>query len=301
MALLELSGFVQTHDPVIKKENGIYYRFQTGKGIPVGISKDLKNWEYCTSVFAENPLWTSRAIPGSTDFWAPEVVYRNGEWRIYYSVSTFGSQKSAIGLAVNKTLDVSSPEYGWHDLGCVLQSDESCRYNAIDPAVIADENGNDRLLFGSFWGGLQMVPLTKEGFVVKDAPIVNIANRQTDPDPVEGGFIYRKDGLYYLFASYDFCCRGIASSYHIVYGVSENVEGPYYDRIGQSFLENGGDRLRDGFSYERWAGPGHNTVFFDDDGKTYLVYHAYDRQDDGKPKLQIEEIFITDGNIKFEL
>lgn len=295
MALLALSGFVQTHDATIVKENGVYYRVQTGMGIPVSVSKDLHHWDLLGKIFEENPLWTSRAIPGSTSLWAPEIVFRNGEWRVYYSVSTFGSQKSAIGLVVNKTLDPASPEYCWHDLGCVLQSDESCRYNAIDPAVISDEQGNDHLLFGSFWGGLQMVPLTKQGFVVKDAEVVNIASRRTEPNPVEGGFIIRKDGYYYLFASYDFCCRGTASTYHIVCGRSENLYGPYYDSIGESFLESGGDTLRDGFSFKKWAGPGHNSVFADDDGKYYLVYHAYDREDNGEPKLLIEELFFENG------
>lgn len=294
MALLKLNGFTQAHDPEIVKENGVYYRFSTGNLLPICKSTDLVNWEECGSVFSENPAWTAKAIPGSTSFWAPDVTFIDGEWRVYYSVSTFGSQKSAIGLVVNKTLDSSLPEYKWIDMGCVLQSDENCAYNAIDPAVIYDEKSFGHLLFGSFWGGLQMVPLTKEGFVVKDAKVVNIATRNTQPNPVEGGFIFKHKNYYYLFASYDFCCRGTASSYHIVCGRSENLYGPYYDSFGKSFLESGGDKLRDGFSYERWAGPGHNSIFKDDDGRIYLVYHAYDRENDGKPNLQIEEITFED-------
>ena len=48
MPLLELCGFTSTHDPVIVKENGLYYRFQTGPGIPVAVSDNLCSWKYCT-------------------------------------------------------------------------------------------------------------------------------------------------------------------------------------------------------------------------------------------------------------
>ena len=299
MALLNVGGAVHVHDPEIVKENGIYYRFCTGQGIAMAKSEDLITWEDCQPVFKENPVWTGKAIPGSTWFWAPDITFHknadgSGEWRLYYSVSTFGSQKSAIGLCVNKTLDPSSPDYCWQDLGCVLQSDENCAYNAIDPAVFSDGK-KDYLLFGSFWGGLFALPLTDQGFAVKDAPVTCIATRNMNPNPVEGGFIFYHEGFYYLFASYDFCCRGSASSYHIVCGRSENPLGPYTDIFGKSFLEGGGDTLRDSFSFDRWAGPGHNSVFKDDDGKIYLVYHAYDRNDDGKSCLQIEELFFDDG------
>ncbi len=302
MALLNVKGAVYVHDPEIVKENGVYYRFCTGNGIPVAKSRDLFNWEECEPVFKTNPLWTSKAIPGSNSLWAPDITWHNGdskdeegEWRLYYSVSTFGSQKSAIGLCVNKTLDSSSPDFCWKDLGCVIQSDNTCNYNAIDPAVFSDKTGNDFLLFGSFWGGLMAVPLTPQGFVVKDAAVKNIATRHMEPNAVEGGYIFYHQNYYYLFASYDFCCRGTASSYHIVCGRSENPLGPYTDMFGKSFLDGGGDTLRDSFSFERWAGPGHNSFFKDDDGKIYLVYHAYDRTDDGKSVLQIEEMNFEEG------
>ncbi len=295
MALLSLTGFTPTHDPTIVKENGVYYRFQTGPGIPVSKSNDLHHWEFVGKVFDTNPKWTKTEVPGSTDFWAPEVVYRDGKWRIYYAVSTFGSRHSSIGMAETVTLDRKSANYGWTDKGSILHTLADSPYNAIDPAVIMDTDGKDWMLFGSFWMGLGMFPLTKDGFRVKDSEIINVANRQTDPDPVEGGYILYKDGWYYLFASYDFCCRGSASTYHIVVGRSKNVTGPYEDDIGQDFMHSGGLKLRDGFSHKRWAGPGHNSVFVDDDGKTYIVYHAYDRENEGRPELQIEELKWKDG------
>ncbi len=308
MSLIKLGGFTIAHDPTIVKEGGLYYRFQTGPGLPICTSKDLRNWEISGRVFEKNPDWTGEKIPGSKDFWAPEVVFRNGQWRIYYSVSTFGKNTSAIGLAVTDSLTSNK---GWTDLGPVIFSSPADGFNAIDPAVFTDSQGNDRLLFGSFWGGLQLVDLNREGFIAEGCKPRPIASRipyssvkafnadfgkpSIEANPVEGGFVFLYQGYYYLFASHDFCCRGSASSYHIVVGRSKNPEGPFIDEDELDMLQGGGTLLRDGFSFDRWAGPGHNSIFLDEDGKSYMVYHAYDRQNDGRPNLMLEEIIWKDG------
>lgn len=298
MGLLNLSVDVPAHDPVIVKENGVYYCYSTHGYFYT--SRDLLSWKYGGKVFENLPDWVRKDVPANDgkDYWAPEVVFRDGEWRLYYAVSTFGKNISAIGMASNKTLDPSSKDYEWRDCGRIIASTEDDNFNAIDPAVCADEEGNDWLLFGSFWGGLVMFPLDEKGFVRKGSEPKFIASRQKfgekqpDPNPVEGGFIFPHKGHYYLFASHDFCCRGTASSYHIVLGISDEITGPYIDFDGVDMRWGGGTTVRDSFSFKRWAGPGHNTVFKDDDGKIYLVYHAYDRTDDGRSKLMIEEITL---------
>lgn len=317
MALINVTGFAYTHDPTIVKENGLYYRFQTGPGLPILSSKDLKHWDLAGRIFNKNPEWTGQKIPESKDFWAPEVVFRNGQWRVYYSVSTFGKNLSAIGLvtcdSITWALNEDAQGMGkvWQDKGPVIFSSAKDDFNAIDPSVFSDAQGNDRLLFGSFWGGLQMINLNKEGFLQEGASLKPVASRipysscpektadfgnpSIEANPVEGGFIFPHQGYYYLFASHDFCCRGTASTYHIVVGRSENPEGPFLDKDDVDMLQGGGSLLRDGFSFERWAGPGHNSVFKDDDGRTYMVYHAYDRQNEGKPNLMIEELFWKNG------
>ena len=294
MSLLKVTGDIITHDPVIVKSQGIYYRFQTGDLLPFYVSNDLLHWKLKGTVFNRNPEWTQKTVPGSTNLWAPEVVFRDGYWRIYYSVSTFGKNVSAIGCAISKSLDPDNAEYGWTDSGAVLTSSSRDCFNAIDPAVIKDDADVDWLLWGSFWTGLKMHRLGKDGFFDKsDNLIHDIAKKDNNLNPIEGGFIIHAKGWYYLFCSHDYCCRGNDSSYHFLVGRSRVVTGPYTDKMGRALLAGGGTTLRDGTSYARWAGPGHNSVFHDDDGKWYLVYHAYDREDKGIPKLQIEE-FIFD-------
>ncbi len=299
MALIEQSGLTEAHDPTIVKENGIYYRFQTGRGLPFFSSSDMRTWRNAGRIFRKNPVWSKRAVPGSRSFWAPEIVRRDGWWRVYYSVSTFGKNRSAIGLVRSRTLDTASPDYGWEDMGPVIRSRPDHAYNCIDPAVFRDTDGHDKFLFGSFWGGLKVLDLDGAGFVAPDQKPRTLASRLTVPNPIEGGFVFPHGGLFYLFASADYCCRGIKSSYRILYGCSQSAEGPYLDESGHSMAEGGGTQLRDGASFPRWAGPGHCSVFQDDDGRTFLVYHAYDRRDRGKPKLQIEEIRLDGGLAEF--
>lgn len=289
---LNLSGALQAHDPTVIKEKGCYYRIQTGNGIPLFKSKDLIHWEEYGSIFKAPPEWIKRTVPDAreNDFWAPDCVYRNGKFRLYYSVSSFGKNTSAIGMCELSTLDIRSTDFSIKDYGPVICSSVDSDFNAIDPQVCCDEMKNDYLVFGSFWAGIHIVKLNESGFIENGVKPVCIASRKCVPNSIEGGYIYRRKNKFFLFVSHDFCCRGLNSSYKIVAGVSDNIEGPYVDFDGKAMLEGGGCILRDGNSFERWAGPGHNSIFEDDDGKVYLVYHAYDRNNAGKSVLQIEEI-----------
>jgi arabinan endo-1,5-alpha-L-arabinosidase len=280
------------HDLVIVKEGYSYYLFSTGRGITVHTSKDGRTWGGRTRAFAEPMPWTAAAVPGSTDhYWAPEVVRRDGRWHLYYSVSTFGKNRSVIGLATNPTLDPESPDYCWRDDGPVVESKAGDDYNAIDPNVVVDEKGRPWLSFGSFWGGIRLVPLDrKTGKPPKEASLVSLASRPNTPEiqgSVEAPFLMRRGGFYCLFVSFDFCCRGVDSTYNIRVGRARQIAGPYADRDGRPMLEGGGTPVVTGAG--RWRGPGHNSVFRD--GKDdWLVYHAYDAEDRGTPKLRMERL-----------
>src|SRR5262245_11257077 len=88
---------IVVHDPVMIKENDTYYMFHTGKGIPVKSSKDLKVWKEEKPVFATPPSWILKTIPKfDGSIWAPDIIYRKGVYYLYYSVSAFGRNNSAI-------------------------------------------------------------------------------------------------------------------------------------------------------------------------------------------------------------
>lgn len=92
------------------KQDDIYYLFCTGRGISVWSSKDMRNWEREDPGFGEAPGWTDTVVPGlKNHIWAPDITYRNGTYYLYYSVSAFGKNTSAIGVATNSTLDSDDP------------------------------------------------------------------------------------------------------------------------------------------------------------------------------------------------
>jgi arabinan endo-1,5-alpha-L-arabinosidase len=292
--LLKLDGDITpVHDPVIIKEGDTYYVFSTGGAIRR--SKDLRHWTLSGRVFEKLPEWTTNEIPGARGgYWAPDISYYKGLYRLYYAVSTFGKNDSAIGLATNQTLDPSSPNYKWVDQGMVFRSYHDDDFNAIDPNLATDEQGGQWLNFGSFWGGIKMRRIDPETgrLSSQDTKLYSLASRSTNPNTIEAPFIIRHDSYYYLFVSFDFCCRGVKSTYNVVVGRSRDITGPYADAAGKSMMEGGGTRLIEGTA--RWRGPGHEAVLLDPGGPDLMVFHAYDGTT-GKPHLQISTMVWDEG------
>ena len=219
---------VRAHDPSMAKEGRSYTMFCTGPGISMRSSTDRVNWTLPIRVFEKALPWTNTTIPGSRDFyWAPDISFFNHKWHLYYAVSTFGKNRSAIGLATNATLDPKSPSYKWVDEGPAFQSYATDNYNAIDPNISFDEKGKPWLSVGSFWSGIKILPIdlaTGMPERPKDPPI-GIANRPEKPGAIEAPFIVRHGRSFYLFSSFDFCCRGIRSTYNIRVGRSSSIFG----------------------------------------------------------------------------
>lgn len=294
----ELTGAIrQIHDPVIIRGEDAYYLFCTGTGILIRRSVDLLDWErtFPPVVFANLPDWAREKIPGATNIWAPDIAYYNGKYHLYYSVSTFGSNRSVIGLVTNTTLNFDDEAYAWVDEGLVIESTGAENYNCIDPNLVFDADGAPWLAFGSFWSGLKLRRLDFETGKpsAEDETVYDLARRTVNSGAVEAPFIVRKGGFYYLFASFDFCCRGTDSTYHVVVGRSETITGPYVDRAGTPMLRGGGTQIT--FPTDRWRGPGHNAILQTEDAD-YIVYHAYDAESRGVPTLRIDRlVWDADG------
>ncbi len=293
------------HDPCIIRDGAYYYVFATGPGIPFRRSKDLKQWEVMGRVFAENvPAWAKTELPDSRGIWAPDISFYNGRFHLYYTVSTFGKNHSLIGTASNKTLDPASQEYHWTDEGKVFESTQHDDYNAIDPNILPLSKDKLALTFGSFWSGIKLLYL--DAHTGKPFPPA-AGNRSTDqnantqnsvialarrpsPDAMEAPFLIKRGKFFYLFVSFDFCCRGVNSTYNIRVGRATNVEGPYADRDGKALLDGGGTLVL--ASQGNVIGPGHCAIMRDA-GTDYLAYHYYDKAANGVPTLQIRPLIWT--------
>lgn len=290
---LPLSGDLRAHDPALARDHGSgdWFVFSTGDPAIAGgtlqirRSSDLRNWTYAGNVFDALPAWIVQSVPGVSNAWAPEVFEHDGAYYLYYAASTFGSNRSVIALATNTTLDPDDPAYAWVDRGLVTESTSGDDFNAIDPAIVQDDAGTPHLFFGSFWSGIRSYQLLwPDGKLAPDQIVPKrIADRMVPPNAIESASLTRHAGYYYLFVSFDFCCRGIDSTYKIAVGRSRDVSGPFLDRLGTPLMHGGGTVLLS----ERGTmfGPGGESIY-----GGWLIHHYYDGTEDGAPRMALRRI-----------
>ena len=156
-----LRGDLGAHDPsTIIKCKDRYYQVVTGYSIKTKSSADKVFWKSGPPVFSKLPSWTTNAVPGfDGTVWAPDIIYFANAYRVYYAISTWGSQTSAIGMVSTPTLDPTDPAYAWTDHGPVILSSTTSPYNVIDPSLVLDASGNPWMCFGSYWTGIYVVQL----------------------------------------------------------------------------------------------------------------------------------------------
>ena len=294
------------HDPVMAKEDGVYHIFATGMGIQRMTSKDRKDWQVkAMPVMTVIPKWTRDSVPGfDKHVWAPDIIRWHNKWWLAYSCSTFGKNGSAIGLLSAAKLD--SPI--WNDEGCIVASRENRdNWNAIDSNFVIDDNDTPWMVWGSFWDGIQIVRLDTTMHVAKGEKPRTLARRYApgtttaEPNPtsahagtnaIEAPFVMKHQGYYYLFVSWDYCCRGSKSNYRVAVGRSKNVDGPYLDKRSNDMLNGGGTVLLEG-DKKQYEATGHCAAY-SIDGKDIFICHGYSTEMKGAPVLIQREIRWTD-------
>jgi arabinan endo-1,5-alpha-L-arabinosidase len=290
---IPLTGVLGAHDPSTLEQyasNGYIY-FATGTDIVSRTSTNMTNWHNGPAVFSTIPSWTTSAVPGFTgDFWAPDVSYFNGIYHLYYAVSTFGSQVSAIGMATSPTLNPSSPSYHWTDQGEVIGSQVGSLYNAIDPSILVKSDNTVWMTFGSYWNGIyetQLDPTTGK-------PLNSTTTQLANNNMIEASYLYERNGFYYLFVNWGMCCQRVNSTYNIRIGRSTSVNGPFLDETGKQMTQSGGTLLlgTDG----KYIGPGQTGIFTDTNNQNWLSDHYYDGTNNGSPTYELQQLnWTADG------
>lgn len=300
----DLQGNARVHDPSLIKHGKTYYVFSTGSpnseinngNIQIRASNDLKNWRFIGTVFKDIPAWITATLGSKPkSLWAPDISFFNGKYHLYYSASFFGSNNSLIALATNRTLDPASSDYGWIDEGLVTRTTKDDNWNAIDSHISFDKHGAVWLSSGSFWSGIKLRRLdARTGKLsTRDTTLYTLAARRGADGgggAIEAPAILYHQGYYYLFVSFDFCCRGLKSTYKIAVGRAKEITGEYTDQQGRSMRDGGGDIIVGDDT--RFTGSGGQTIYRD--GKDILlVHHFYDSTDNGKSKLHIDRLTWT--------
>jgi arabinan endo-1,5-alpha-L-arabinosidase len=242
--------------------------------VPTYTSTDLVHWTYAGDAFSKKPKW----LAASAGVWAPDVVYRDGKYFMYYTASdtTLTGGGSAIGLATS-----SSPTGPWKDTGTAVvpptdsPGSPGTRRWEFDPEVIS-AGGTSYIYFGSYVGGIFVRQLSADG----TTSIASSEQRIAIDNRYEGTYIVQHGGYYYFMGSASNCCNGPLTGYSVFAARSTSPLGPFVDKDGRSILDSrvGGTPML-AQNGNRWVGAGHNGVVTDFAGQDWVLYHAVDRTD----------------------
>lgn len=286
---------VSVHDPDVIKVENTYYVF--GSHLASAKSNDLIKWSQISTdlpqIRVKNPLVSDQFysefkevfdLIGNIDTWASSIIELNGKYYMYLSVSSWGSPKSAIVLAIS---DKVEGYYRYETI--VLTSGFEEGYNpmihpnAIDPHVFFDKEGNLWMVYGSYFGGIYILKMNpKTGL-----PFEN----QGYGEKLAGGFHAPMEGPYILYSPhtdyyYLFLSFGTLSTdggYNIRVARSKNPNGPYFDSMNNNMIDAKGNsfdsygtKLIGNFLFKDssigYVSPGHNSAFYDSDLNKYFIF-----------------------------
>ncbi|HYW16991.1 MAG TPA: glycoside hydrolase family 43 protein [Allosphingosinicella sp.] len=258
-------------DPaILRAKDGYYYVYATQSrqggrqvNLQAARSRDLVAWEPLADALPVKPAWASK----TQDFWAPHVAEHGGLYYLYYSAKpdeALADDKKGLCLAVATS---ARPEGPFTDMGRPLQCGPG--FVNIDPMSYDDPATGKRLLYwGSGFEPIRVRELAADR--ISFAPgshaidLVAADARLDYHKLVEGAWIVRRGGYYYLFYSGDNCC-GKGIHYAAMVARSRSATGPFELRPEPILAKD-----------SRWIGPGHNSVIEDPGGDSWIVYHAVD-------------------------
>lgn len=238
---------IAVHDPSVIFANNQYYVF--GSHLSVAKSPDLMRWSRVAEgvnssnkIFnnVNNELSEALSWAQTTTLWAPDVVYVNGKYLMYYNACKGDSPVSALGIA--SSTNIEGP---YSDNGLILRSgmwgaisEDGTVYNAlvhpnvVDPTVFFDKNNRLWMIYGSYSGGIFIMELNASTGFPLSGQGYGKHLMGGNHSVIEGAYvIYSPEtNYYYMFVS--FGGLDAAGGYNIRVSRSRNPNGPYVDAVG---------------------------------------------------------------------
>ncbi len=278
-------------DPTVINVNGIYYGYATqsrhdGKmnNIQVASSTNLFNWKYEGDALPQKPDWASN----TQDFWAPHVLYDSAmkQYVMFYSArNNDTSFDKCIGVAFAK-----NPAGPFTDKGTPLI--EGRGFADIDPMAMIDlKTGKKLLYWGSGFEPIRVRELNdnwqsfKEGSL--ETPVVFPGKEKKYSKLIEGAWVDYHAGKYYLYYSGDNCC-GDGANYAVMVARADNAFGPF-ERLGEANGTGSSVILE---KDSTWNAPGHNSIVKDNQGNSWIAYHAIWKNEAEKAKQDDKNKYV---------
>lgn len=269
-------------DPFVLRSGDFYYAYGTGapvngRAFPLLRSPDLAHWESLGG--ALQPV----AGMDNAPYWAPEVIERDGNFFLYYSTASGGSDDThRLRVAV-----ADNPAGPFLDSGSLFLPTEDF---SIDAHPFRDPRDGAYYLFFAkdFFdervGTALAVVRLADDMIHAEGPVQTVLRPSGDWQifernraiynrvwdawyTVEGAFVVFHEGKYWCFYSGG---RYENETYGVGVAVSDSVLGPYVEPDAGPVVLHGAP--------PHVIGPGHNSIVLGPDGTTeFIVYHAWDQ------------------------
>ena len=269
-------------DPSLIRAGNEYWATATSSGwapiFPLLRSRDLVNWTLEGAVFERRPDWSENR------YWAPEIAQHGNRFYIYY---TAGKKNGPLCVAVATAPKPAGP---WTDHGPMVCQE----VGSIDAVPVTDENGQRWLVWKEDGNSRRRpTPLWAQRLNEDGTKLTGEMHELMRNDApwegqlVEGPFILRRGAWFYMFYSGAGCC-GVKCNYALGVARSKKLLGPWEKNPANPILAENAD----------WRCPGHGSIVETPDGRTFLLYHAYDPRESiyvGRQGLLDEVTWGSDG------
>ena len=298
-------GITKIGDPfVLRASDGKYYMYATTHELDmlafkVWTSTDFTNWDEGVECYRLSPNSF-----GFCDCWAPEVVEYNGKYIMHYTARWKKNHSLRIGVAVS-----DSPLGPFKDVYDRPMFDPE--YASIDGNVFIDDDGQKYMYFsrdccdnvfkGEHQSHIYVIRLSDDLLSTVGEPVFLFGPTKEYENHAhmgsegtfkwnEGPFMLKIGDEYHIMFSANF----FSTKYYAICGAkSKSPLGPFekYDAPIATFIEG------------KVSGPGHNSVFKDENGQLYCAYHVH--TDINRPgqdrQLFIDKLDFVDGKLTMKI
>ncbi|ESQ75156.1 glycoside hydrolase family 43 protein [Asticcacaulis sp. AC402] len=244
-------------------------------------SEDMVHWKMHPFVLdVKDVAWAAYSL------WAPSAIEHNGKYYLFFGANDIkdNEQVGGIGVALS-----DQPQGPFRDaIGKPLIDRFHNGAQPIDQMVFKDDDGKVYLIYGG-WKHCNIVRLSDDLLSVQPHDDGSVFKEITpSPDYVEGPFMIKRKGIYYLMWSEG---DWTGPDYRVGYATANNPTGPF---------EPGGVILAQDDQIARGAGH-HSVLNIPGTDDWYIAYHRrpLGETNGNHRELAIERMkFDDDGSIQ---